>query len=104
MKLAKLLCVSAFVCIFSNLILAQAAPNLENGFKNYGSYDGSHLDTVNVMTAGGPQESSETVLTMVWQLGFVYFDLGRAAALSSLLLIVLIAISLLRRRAFAGQA
>jgi len=49
MKLAKLLCVSAFVCIFSNLILAQAAPNLENGFKNYGSYDGSHLDTVNVM-------------------------------------------------------
>jgi len=62
------------------------------------------FDTVNVMTAGGPQESSETVLTMVWQLGFVYFDLGRAAALSSLLLIVLIAISLLRRRAFAGQA
>ncbi len=49
MKLAKLLCVSAFVCAFSNLILAQAAPNLENGFKNYGSYDGSHLDTVNVM-------------------------------------------------------
>jgi multiple sugar transport system permease protein len=56
------------------------------------------------MTGGGPQESSETVLTMVWQLGFVYFDLGRAAALSSLLLAVLIAVSLLRRRAFAGQA
>jgi RHS repeat-associated protein len=49
MKLAKLLCVSAFVCAFSNLILGQSAPNLENGFKNYGSYDGSHLDTVNVM-------------------------------------------------------
>lgn len=49
MKLAKLLCVSAFVCAFSNLILGQSAPNLENGFKNYGSYDGSHLDTVNMM-------------------------------------------------------
>ncbi len=62
------------------------------------------FDTVNVMTAGGPQESSETVLTMVWRLGFVYFDLGRAAALSSLLLVVLVAVSLLRRRAFAGSA
>jgi YD repeat-containing protein len=49
MKFAKLLCVSAFICIFSTLILAQAGPNLENGFKNYGSYDGSHLDTVNLM-------------------------------------------------------
>lgn len=49
MKLAKLLCISAFVCVFSNLIVAQAAPNLENGWKPYGSYEGSHLDTVNVM-------------------------------------------------------
>ena len=49
MKLAKLLCVFAFICAFSNLILGQSAPNLENGFKNYGSYDGSHLDTVNMM-------------------------------------------------------
>ncbi|HSK45470.1 MAG TPA: hypothetical protein VLA83_16450, partial [Candidatus Binatia bacterium] len=49
MKLAKLLCISAFLCVFSNLIVAQAAPNLENGWKAYGSYDGSHLDTVNVM-------------------------------------------------------
>jgi multiple sugar transport system permease protein len=53
------------------------------------------------MTLGGPQGSSETVLTMVWRLGFAYFDLGRAAALSSLLLLVLILISLFRRRAFA---
>src|ERR1051326_1587283 len=29
--------------------VAQKAPDLENGFKNYGSYDGSHLDTVNLM-------------------------------------------------------
>ncbi len=28
---------------------AQTAPDLENGFKNYGSYDSSHLDTVNLM-------------------------------------------------------
>src|SRR5437899_13055627 len=28
---------------------AQKSPDLENGFKNYGSYDSSHLDTVNLM-------------------------------------------------------
>jgi hypothetical protein len=27
----------------------QTQPNLENGFKPYGSYDGTHLDTVNLM-------------------------------------------------------
>ena len=36
MKLAKLLCVPVFVWAFSSLLFAQSAPNLENGFKNYG--------------------------------------------------------------------
>src|SRR5713101_6402650 len=30
-------------------VLGQTQPNLENGFKPYGSYDGTHLDTVNLM-------------------------------------------------------
>jgi RHS repeat-associated protein len=30
-------------------LYAQTAPDLENGFKNYGSYDSTHLDTVNLM-------------------------------------------------------
>ena len=51
MKLAKWLQLFAivFVIIFasSTLLLAQTAPNLENGLKQWGSYDGSHLDTVN---------------------------------------------------------
>ncbi|HEV2962134.1 MAG TPA: hypothetical protein VG649_09945, partial [Candidatus Angelobacter sp.] len=29
---------------------AQTQPNLENGFKYYGSHDGSNLDTVNLMS------------------------------------------------------
>jgi RHS repeat-associated protein len=49
MKPAKLLYLSAIICVFCNLLPAQTAPNLENGWKPYGSYDGSHLDTVNVM-------------------------------------------------------
>src|SRR5258707_2746932 len=49
MKPVRLLQLFVIIFAFSKLLLAQAAPNLENGFKNYGSYDGSHLDTVNVM-------------------------------------------------------
>ena len=40
----------AIALVIGNLhLLAQKAPDLENGFKSYGSYDGSHLDTVNLM-------------------------------------------------------
>ena len=48
MKLAKLLQSLIIIFAFSNLLSAQTAPDLENGFKHYGSYDGSHLDTVNL--------------------------------------------------------
>jgi multiple sugar transport system permease protein len=57
------------------------------------------FDTVNVMTQGGPLGSSQTVLPEAWSLGFQQFELGRAAALSSLMLAVLIGVGLLRRRA-----
>jgi RHS repeat-associated protein len=49
MKLARLLCLSAAILSFSNFLFAQTAPNFENGWKPYGSYDGTHLDTVNLM-------------------------------------------------------
>jgi hypothetical protein len=43
-----------FAGLFTGLLTtvslrAQTAPNFENGWKPYGSYDGSHLDTVNLM-------------------------------------------------------
>src|SRR5882724_9652634 len=49
MKSAKLLQLFAIIFVFSNPLLAQTAPNLENGWKPYGSYDGTRLDTVNLM-------------------------------------------------------
>jgi len=48
MKFAKLLQLFVIICAFNNLLSAQSAPNLENGFKPYGSYDGSSIDTVNL--------------------------------------------------------
>jgi multiple sugar transport system permease protein len=55
------------------------------------------------MTQGGPQESSETALTMTWKLGFSYFQLGKASALSFVLIAILIGVGLLRRRAFSEE-
>src|SRR5579864_1668209 len=48
MKLARLLCLFAIIFAFSNFLFAQTAPDLENGFKNYGSYHGSDIDTVDL--------------------------------------------------------
>ncbi|MCK9921563.1 sugar ABC transporter permease [Frankia sp. AgPm24] len=61
------------------------------------------FDQINVMTQGGPQESSETFLTYTWKVGFSYFELGKASALSFVLIAVLIGIGLLRRRAFSAE-
>lgn len=60
------------------------------------------FDTINVMTGGGPLGATETALTMTWRLGFTYYDLGQGAALSTLLLIVLVGVGVLRRSALSG--
>lgn len=60
------------------------------------------FDTINVMTGGGPLGATETALTMTWRLGFTFFDLGQGAALSTLLLIVLVGVGVLRRSALSG--
>jgi multiple sugar transport system permease protein len=62
------------------------------------------FDQINVMTQGGPQESSETALTYTWKLGFSYFQLGKASALSFVIIAVLILIGLLRRQAFSADS
>ena len=49
MKPLSLAVVLAIILGGSGFLFGQTAPNLENGFKPYGSYDGSHLDTVNLM-------------------------------------------------------
>ncbi len=68
MRLFRLIVVFAVILLNCGPIFSQTAPNLENGFKPYGSYDGSHLDTVNLMNGnlmlhaplipGAPQRGS----------------------------------------------
>src|SRR5258708_24126839 len=47
MKSGKLALISAIILAGSVCALAQMPPNLENGFKHWGSDDGGSLDTVN---------------------------------------------------------
>ena len=50
MKVANRILLSVLTCfIFSLAGFSQTPPNLENGFKPFGSYDGTKFDTVNVM-------------------------------------------------------
>lgn len=61
------------------------------------------FDTVRVMTDGGPQHSSELILTMAWRMGFQYFDLGAASALSFLMVVALLAVGLWQRKVLSGK-
>lgn len=61
------------------------------------------FDTVRVMTDGGPQYSSEVIQTMAWRMGFEYFDLGTASALSFIMIAVLVAVGLWQRKILGGR-
>ena len=48
MKQATIVVAAILFLLVNTGLFGQKAPDLENGFKNYGSYDSSHLDTVNL--------------------------------------------------------
>lgn len=56
------------------------------------------FEIISVMTDGGPLGSSETVLTMTQKIGFDYFRVGEASAVSFILITILLIIGLLGRR------
>lgn len=62
------------------------------------------FDTVQVMTGGGPDGATETLFTYIWRLGFSYFRLSDASALTLVVLVVLVVIGLLRRGQFVRGA
>jgi len=60
---------------------------------------GSYLafDQFYIITRGGPQNSTITVVYWIYRAAFTYFKLGYAAALSMVLLVILIGINLLQQ-------
>lgn len=53
---------------------------------------------VDVMTHGGPAGSTDMLVNLLYEIGFVLFDIGRGSALAVLLFILLIALALLKSR------
>ena len=50
MKTLKLAVLLTIIFVTGGLLLGQSAPNVENGFKAFGSYQSGDLDTVNLQT------------------------------------------------------
>jgi multiple sugar transport system permease protein len=57
------------------------------------------FETIFVMTRGGPGNATETLPLLGWKIGFQYFNLGEAAALAVIMLIITVIVSqvLIRR-------
>ncbi|ABA20087.1 carbohydrate ABC transporter membrane protein 1, CUT1 family [Trichormus variabilis ATCC 29413] len=52
---------------------------------------------------GGPNNATLTVVLLIYQMVFRYLQMGYAAAIAFLLAVVIIAITLIQRRVFAGE-
>lgn len=53
------------------------------------------FDTINVMTQGGPQGATNTLIFSIYREGFQYYRVGYAAALSTVLMVIVGTISVL---------
>lgn len=56
------------------------------------------VDQIWIMTAGGPDNTTNVLLFYIYQMAFMFFDLGKAAALTVFLLAVLMGIAALSFR------
>lgn len=53
---------------------------------------------VNVMTRGGPAGATDMLVNLLYEIGFVLFDIGRGSALAVLLFILLVGLAILKSR------
>ena len=51
------------------------------------------VDYLYLMTDGGPNNSSNMLLYYVYQTGFNFWDIGKASAITGILVILLLAVS-----------
>ncbi|MGH2531921.1 MAG: carbohydrate ABC transporter permease [Thermomicrobiales bacterium] len=56
------------------------------------------FDIIQVMTAGGPVDATNTLIYYTYEQGFVAFNAGRAAAASMILFVVMLAVTLIQLR------
>ena len=56
------------------------------------------FDTIYVMTGGGPARASYTIVYMLYDTGFKYFDFGYASTIGIAVFLVILAISIVQRK------
>lgn len=56
------------------------------------------FDVVRALTRGGPNKASEIILHTLYQEGFVFFRMGRAAAIATLFFVVMLVLTLWQMR------
>jgi multiple sugar transport system permease protein len=56
------------------------------------------FDAMYVMTAGGPLRASYSLVYMLYDSGFRFFDFGYASAIGLMLFLIVLVISLVQRR------
>lgn len=56
------------------------------------------FDQFQIMTAGGPGRATTTVVMQIWKTGFGFFQMGAGAAMSIVLLVILVVLSYLQIR------
>lgn len=61
------------------------------------------FDTIYVMTGGGPANASHSLIYLLFDEGFKFFDFGYAAAIGVVLFAIVLVLSLIQRRFFEGK-
>lgn len=61
------------------------------------------FDTVYAMTQGGPGGRTDVIASLIYRQAFVEFRMGRAAAMSVVLLALLVAVTVAQQRYFRGR-
>jgi multiple sugar transport system permease protein len=62
------------------------------------------FDAIYVMTGGGPVHASYSLVYMLYDQGFKYFDLGYAAAIGMILFVLTLVVALVQRRLFGRES
>lgn len=61
------------------------------------------FDTIYVMTGGGPNRVSHSLIYLLYDQGFKFFDFGYASAIGIALFVVVLVLSLIQRRLVEGK-
>ncbi|KGE00195.1 MULTISPECIES: sugar ABC transporter permease [Rhizobium/Agrobacterium group] len=58
---------------------------------------------VNVMTHGGPAGATDMLVNLLYEIGFVLFDIGRGSALAVILFVLLVALAIVKSRIIGSK-